>query len=388
MKKKLCCIKWHTNSGRFLWPGHGWLCHKTTLHLVPWLARTDTPHRVEFHTAPEGAGNFCGWFWGCKQRWVFLEDASFKHGMLGKSLKRHDQMERMVKKDPKRYGLYHVGRCMYYIKGADHIDNNIVCIYICHHDASCIIYIYFSQKTSDFRCFLSYTTKFWGLSGTSHGFSFSESPTGPTVFHHGGLAPTTQGSGEALFQALATSCTIAPVHWTHLSTEIYVSTAKILVYAVSLRLRNPDPSLSLFWPLYYLLNLCIYCMHIFLTRVFLSFLSPNFAASNSASHPPAMCSSRLTEHCLSPGHITKPNITLAQVTTNLQYLILPVWVWLGFARIAGTEIHPKGHISWGIFLLLITFRKGPAKMCIYKWMFPWQQKQHVLPHKAYPYSKS
>lgn len=297
-------------------------------------------------------------------------------------------MERMVKKDPKRYGLYHVGRCMYYIKGADHIDNNIVCIYICHHDASCIIYIYFSQKTSDFRCFLSYTTKFWGLSGTSHGFSFSESPTGPTVFHHGGLAPTTQGSGEALFQALATSCTIAPVHWTHLSTEIYVSTAKILVYAVSLRLRNPDPSLSLFWPLYYLLNLCIYCMHIFLTRVFLSFLSPNFAASNSASHPPAMCSSRLTEHCLSPGHITKPNITLAQVTTNLQYLILPVWVWLGFARIAGTEIHPKGHISWGIFLLLITFRKGPAKMCIYKWMFPWQQKQHVLPHKAYPYSKS
>lgn len=179
-------------------------------------------------------------------------------------------MERMVKKDPKRYGLYHVGRCMYYIKGADHIDNNIVCIYICRHDASCIIYIYFSKKTSDFRCFL-YTTKFWGLSGTSHGFSFSESPTGPTVFHHGGLAPTTQGSGEALFQALATSCTIAPVHWTHLSTEIYVSTAKILVYAVSLCLRNPDPSLSLFWPLYYLLNLCIYCMHIFLTRVFLVF---------------------------------------------------------------------------------------------------------------------
>ena len=253
-----------------------------------------------------------------------------------------------------------------------------------HH----VLYTYIFPKklqTSGASCT---PRKFWGLSGTSRTVLFFGISHGPNGVPPRLAAPTTQGSGEALFQALATSCTIAPVHWTHLSTEIYVSTAKILVYAVSLCLRNPDPSLSLFWPLYYLMNLCIYCMHIFLTRVFWSFLSPNFAASNSASHPPAMCSSRLTEHCLSPGHITKPNITLAQVTTNLQYLILPVWVWLGFARIAGTEIHPKGHISWGIFLLLITFRKGPAKMCIYKWMFPWQQKQHVLPHKAYPYSKS
>lgn len=165
--------------------------------------------------------------------------------------------------------------------------------------------------------------------------------------------------------------------------------------------NGKNPSLRRFfmleksWPLPLLVltpllsteSMYILYAHIF-DPCFFSFLSPNFAASNSASHPPAMCSSRLTEHYLSPGHITKPNITLAQVTTNLQYLILPVWVWLGFARIAGTEIHPKGHISWGIFLLLITFRKGPAKMCIYKWMFPWQQKQHVLPHKAYPYSKS
>ena len=179
---------------------------------------------------------------------------------------------------------------------------------------------------------------------------------------HGGPAPTTQGSGEALFQALATSCTIAPVNWTHLSTEIYVSTAKILVYAVSLCLRNPDPSLSLFWPLYYLHDIYnrMYILYAHIFDPCFKFSFAKFRSVVSASHPPAMCSSRLTALLESrsyyqPKHYTGSSDHIFAVFDSPS---LGNYDW-DLPEFQAPKF-PQMHISWGIFFAH-HFSKRPSE---------------------------